>query len=164
MPDWVYDMLAQDWVTKLLCDVYILAVAAFVLTVVGYAVYCSVDAVRSRIGRRCRREVPWRHDDLYVDMDDWQLWDVQWRRVDGRIEVAYSVANWLPGQHEYRNDFIRVFQRGVSLEERGVHVSRVLLKGAEVRFSQVFDARDGSALVIQRNSLDTERKEGGAWS
>lgn len=35
MPDWVYDMLAQDWVTKLLCDGYILAVAAFVLTVVG---------------------------------------------------------------------------------------------------------------------------------
>ena len=149
MPDWVYDMLAQDWVTKLLCDVYILAVAAFVLTVVGFVVYLIIDAVRSRIGRRCRREVPWRHDDLYVDMDDWQLWDVQWRRVDGRIEVAYRVANWLPGQHEYRNDFIRVFQRGVSLEERGVHVSRVLLKGAETRFMQVFDERGGSAPVIQ---------------
>ena len=64
MPDWVYDMLAQDWVTKLLCDVYILAVAAFVLAVVGFVVYLIIDAVRSRIGRRCRREVPWRHDDL----------------------------------------------------------------------------------------------------
>lgn len=162
MPDWVYDMLAQDWVTKLLCDVYILAVAAFVLAVVGYAVYCSVDAVRSRIGRRCRREVPWRHDDLYVDMDDWELWDVQWRRVDGRVEVAYSVANWLPGQHEYRNDFILVFQRGVSLEERGVHMSRVLLKGAEIRFVQTFLVRDGSTPVIQVDSSYAAGEEDGA--
>lgn len=158
MPDWVYDMLAQDWVTKLLCDTYILAVAAFVSVVVGYAVYCSVDAVRSRIGRR-RRESLWRHDDLYADGDDWQLWDVQWRQVDGRVEVAYSIANWLPGQHEYRNDFILVFQRGVSLEERGVRVSRVLLKGAEVRFSQVFDARDSSMPVIQVDSSYTEWEE-----
>ncbi len=158
MPDWVYDMLAQDWVMKLLCDTYILAVAAFVSVVAGYAVYCIVYAVRSRIGRR-RRENPWRHDDLYVDMDDWQLWDVQWRQVDGRIEVAYSVANQLPGQTRYRNDFIRVFQRGIGLEERAGRVSHVLLKGAETRFMQVFDARDGSTPVIQVDSSYTEWEE-----
>lgn len=85
------------------------------------------------VGRRRRvhaDDAPWRQSDLYVDGDDWELWDVQWRRSDGRI-----------------------------LEERGVHVSRVLLKGAEARFLQVFDARDGSMPVIQRNSLDTEREE-----
>lgn len=134
-------------------------VAVVLLAVISVSVYFIADAFQSQL-RGCRlRKAPWRHDDLHVDMDDWQLWDVQWRQVDGRVEVAYSVANWLPGQTRYRNDFVLVFQRGVSLEERGVHVSRVLLKGAEVRFLQVFDARDGSVPVIQRNSLDTEREE-----
>lgn len=121
-----------------------------------------VSSVGWFVGRRRRGnadDAPWRQSDLYVDGDDWELWDVQWRRADGRIEVEYGVANWLPGQHEYRNDFIRVFQRGIGLEEEDDRVSRVLLKGAEVRFLQVFDARDGSMPVIQRNSLDTEREE-----
>lgn len=100
-------------------------------------------------------DVQWRHSGLYMDMDDWELWDVQWRRVDGRIEVAYGVANWLPGQHEYRNDFIRVFQRGIGLEGEGGRVSRVLLKGAEIRFVQAFLARDGSVPVIQVDSSYT---------
>lgn len=107
---------------------------------------------------RWRRDA-WRVSGLYEDTGDWQLKDVRWRRLGGRIEVTYSVINQLPGQTRYSNDFIRVFQRGVGLEERGVHVSRVLLKGAETRFMQVFDARDGSMPVIQRNSLDTEREE-----
>lgn len=135
------------------------------LMVVSAAASCLgmiVSLVGWFVGRRRRGnagDAPWRQSDLYVDGDDWELWDVQWRRSDGRIEVEYGVANWLPGQHEYRNNFIRVFQRGIGLEERGVHVSRVLLKGAEARFLQVFDARDGSMPVIQRNSLDTEREE-----
>lgn len=134
-------------------------VAVVLLAVISVSVYFIADAFQSQL-RGCRlRKAPWRHDDLHVDMDDWQLWDVQWRQVDGRVEVAYSVANWLPGQHEYRNDFIRVFQRGVGLEERGVRVSRVLLKGAETRFMQVFDARDGSMPVIQVDASYTERGE-----
>lgn len=136
---------------------WLLVIAAVAGVLGGIAALVGWAVERCRHGRA--KDVVWRHDDLCVDMDDWELWDVQWRQVDGRIEVAYNVANWLPGQTRYRNDFVLVFQRGVSLEERGVHVSRVLLKGAEVRFLQVFDARDGSVPVIQRNSLDTEREE-----
>lgn len=141
---------------------WLLAVAAVAGVLGGIAALVGWAVERCRHGRA--KDVVWRHDDLYVDMDDWQLWDVQWRQVDGRVEVAYRVANWLPGQHEYRNDLIRVFQRGIGLEEEGGRVSRVLLRGAEIRFVQTFLARDGSTLVIQRNSLDTEKKEGGAWS
>ncbi|RSX49794.1 hypothetical protein [Bifidobacterium castoris] len=97
-------------------------------------------------------DTSWLQSDLYVDGDDWELYDVWWRRTAGWIEVEYGVANWLPGQHEYRNDFIRVFQRGVGLEEESVRVSRVLLKGAEIRFVQTFLARDGSTPVIQADS------------
>lgn len=145
---------SEVWLYVILWLLVIAAVAGIlggIAALVGWAV--------ERCRHGCAKDVVWRHDGLCVDMDDWQLWDVQWRQVDGRVEVAYSVANWLPGQTRYRNDFVLVFQRGVSLEERGVHVSRVLLKGAEVRFLQVFDARDGSVPVIQRNSLDTEREE-----
>lgn len=147
---WLYAIL---W---LLAVAAVAGVLGWIAALVGWAVE------RCRHGRA--KDVVWRHDDLYVDMDDWELWDVQWRQVDGRVEVAYSVANWLPGQHEYRNDLIRVFQRGIGLEEEGGRVSRVLLRGAEIRFVQAFLARDGSTPVIQRNSLDTEKKEGGAWS
>lgn len=108
---------------------------------------CDLGDVRWRRGNA--DDAPWRQSDLYVDGDDWELWAVQWRRTGGRIEVEYGVVNWLPGQHGYRNDFIRVFQRGVGLEEEGDRVSRVLLKGAEVRFSQTFLARDDSTPVIQ---------------
>lgn len=111
------------------------------------------------VGRRRRGnadDAPWLQSDLYVDGDDWELWDVQWRRTGGRIEVEYGVANWLPGQHEYRNDFIRVFQRGIGLTEKGGRVSRVLLKGAEIRFMQTFLARDGSTPVIQIDPSYTE--------
>lgn len=111
------------------------------------------------VGWRRRRnadDAPWRQSDLYVDGDDWELWDVQWRRKGGRIEVEYGVANWLPGQHEYRNDFIRVFQRGIGLTEEGGRASRVLLKGAEIRFTQTFLARDDSTPVIQADSSYTE--------
>lgn len=132
---------------------WLLVIAAVAGVLGGIAALVGWAVERCRHGRA--KDVVWRHDDLYVDMDDWQLWDVQWRQVDGRVEVAYSVANWLPGQHEYHNDFVRVFQRGVSLEERGVHVSRVLLKGAEVRFLQVFGARDGSVPVIQIDAAYT---------
>lgn len=140
---WLYAIL---W---LLAIAAVAGVLGWIAALVGWAVE------RCRHGRA--KDVVWRHDDLYVDMDDWQLWDVQWRQVDGRVEVAYSVANWLPGQTRYRNDFVLVFQRGVSLEERGVHVSRVLLKGAEVRFLQVFDVRDGSVPVIQIDAAYTAR-------
>lgn len=63
--------------------------------------------------------------------------------------MVYALAYTLPGQHAYRNDRICVFQRGVGLAEEGGRVSRVLLKGDEVRFSQTFLARDGSTPVIQ---------------
>ena len=136
---------------------WLLVIAAVAGVLGGIAALVGWAVERCRQGRA--KDVVWRHDGLCVDMDDWQLWDVQWRQVDGRVEVAYSVANWLPGQTRYRNDFVLVFQRGVSLEERGVHVSRVLLRGAEVRFLQVFDARDGSMPVIQVDASYTERGE-----
>ena len=78
--------------------------------------------------------------------------DVRWRNEGGYVEVEYSIENHLPGQTWYRNDFIRVFQHGVGLEEEGGLVSRVLLKGAEIRFVQTFLARDGSTPVIQVDS------------
>ena len=136
---------------------WLLVIAAVAGVLGGIAALVGWAVERCRHGRA--KDVVWRHDGLCVDMDDWQLWDVQWRQVDGRVEVAYSVANWLPGQHEYRNDFIRVFQRGVSLEEQGGQVSRVLLKGAEVRFSQVFDVRDDPMPVIQVDASYTQGED-----
>lgn len=136
---------------------WLLVIAAVAGVLGGIAALVGWAVERCRHGRA--KDVVWRHDGLCVDMDDWQLWDVQWRQVDGRIEVAYSVANQLPGQTRYRNDFIRVFQRGIGLEERAGRVSHVLLKGAETRFMQVFDARDGSTPVIQVDSSYTEWEE-----
>lgn len=135
---------------------WLLVIAAVAGVLGGIAALVGWAVERCRHGRA--KDVVWRHDGLYVDMDDWQLWDVQWRQVDGRVEVAYSVANWLPGQTRYRNDFVLVFQRGV-VWRSGACVSRVLLKGAEVRFCRYSTPRDGSVPVIQRNSLDTEREE-----
>lgn len=139
---------------------WLLVIAAVAGVLGGIAALVGWAVERCRHGRA--KDVVWRHDDLYVDMDDWELWDVQWRQVDGRIEVAYNVANWLPGQTRYRNDFVLVFQRGVSLEERGVHMSRVLLKGAEIRFVQTFLVRDGSTPVIQVDSSYAAGEEDGA--
>lgn len=107
--------------------------------------------------RRRRAYTQWHRNILHVDGDDWELYDVQWRHLmNGRIEASYVIVNRLDGQHEYRNDFIRVFQCGVGLQEEGERMSHVLLKGAEVRFTQTFLTRDGSTPVIQIDPSYTE--------
>lgn len=121
----------------------ILLVTIFVLFG-AFAVWADWDDRRGR-----RAYTRWHRNVLHADGDGWELYDVQWRHLMNRIEVTYTIVNRLPGQHEYRNDRICVFQRGIGLTEEGSRVSHVLLKGAEVRFTQTFLARDDSTPVIQ---------------
>lgn len=147
MTEKIFDMAAAAQ-PFLLCIMLLIAFATIIAVIVSFVVYIAYT-LRERLRARRRRKAPWRQDGLYAEMDDCELGDVRWRRADGRIEVEYVIVNWLPGPHAYRNDRICVFQRGIGLEEDGDRVSRVLLKGAEVRFVQTFLARDGSTPIIQ---------------
>lgn len=101
------------------------------------------------------RNTRWVLCGLQTTGDDWRVRDVRWRQGNGHVEVEYSIENHRPGRTWYRNDLIRVFQRGVGLEEEDDRVSRVLLKGAETRFVQTFRTRDDSVPVIQIDSSYT---------
>lgn len=136
-------------------------VLMLLVAIVAQSVSLAVQLRQSWRARR-PRSTPWTVDVLRVEGGGWRVHDVRWRNEGGYVEVEYSIENHLPGQTWYRNDFIRVFQHGVGLEEEGGLVSRVLLKGAEIRFVQTFLARDGSTPVIQVDSSYASGEEDGA--
>ncbi|RSX49817.1 hypothetical protein [Bifidobacterium castoris] len=146
MTEKIFDMIVTA--LPFLLHLMLHLMLALAVTVIAVLVFYTLHA-------RWPRGPFWRHADLYVEKDDCTLGPVWWRRSDGRIKVEYTIVNWLPGRHEYRNDHICVFQRGIRLEEDGDRVSHVLPQGAEVRFSQTFLARDGSTPVIQADSSYT---------
>lgn len=100
-------------------------------------------------------DTSWLQSDLHVDEDDWELWDVWWRRIGDVFEVKYTVENYRPGETVYHGDMVLMFQRGVSLDTDDVPVTAVMLKGACARFFQSFTAADDSEPLIRLNRAST---------
>ena len=98
-----------------MCDWLILAVAFASLTLILQLIFLGLSAwERYEDGKE--RSVPWTEYPLQTGDSAYRLHDLHWREANNCVEVEYSIENHLPGQTWYRNDFICVFQHGISLK------------------------------------------------
>lgn len=95
------------------------------------------------------RMLGWVPVPLSVEWDDCRLDMASYRMtVGGYARVRYRVTSLNRGASYWGNDFVRVFQRGVGLEDVSTLCTVCLLRGASVFMEQRFRLRGPAPLTL----------------